>query len=366
MIGMTVKGIHSAGFLEQIDRNKERNSQSMGEYNFEEAMSGQIAGQEPAQESREVVEEDNELAGVASYQSMISARAYYAVDKVSNGAASECEVRGISYEDADYAKICTEKGVVYKAQVSIEDNQVYVEQKKDDGTVTGYLVDMNKVSGEGASAENASAVEQFALEAWEQEKSKEKPDTDTAFAQALEKFYAYAEERVKNGPPKFAIGAAELTIDEWDKLIKSVDKDIDTAKKEMRDRIEKEQEKAEKEAVEALIAERKAQMKGSYAHVFGNSPIMEYNGAVFHYDEEGALCLGDTSNKDDIITVYLEDGGMLKVNRDNLEDLAHAISMFLPEDINRILRAIAEDVKCQEKLKEIESTEFQTAEKLRE
>lgn len=355
---MTIKGVHTAGFLEQINRNKERNSQSMGEYNFEDTMSEQIAEQEGmTQDVRETDEEDNELAGAVSYQSMISARAYYAVDKVSNGAASECEVRGISYEDADYAKICTEKGAVYKAQVFLEDNQVYVEQKKDDGTVTGYLIDVDKVLTEAASA-----VEQIAMEAWEQEKSKETIDTESAFAQALEKFYVYAEERVKNGPPKFAIGSAAYTTEEWDKLIKSVDKDIDTAKEELRDRIRKEEEEAEKEAVEALIAERKAQMEKPYAHVFGNSPVMEYNGVVFHYDADGALCLGDTSSKDDIITVYLEDGGMLKVNRDNLGDLSKAISMFSPEDINRILRAISEDAKCQEKLKEIESMELQAVE----
>ena len=31
------------------------------------------------------------------------------------------------------------------------------------------------------------------------------------------------------------------------------------------------------------------------------------------------------------------------VNRDNLSDLSQAITMFCPEDINRIMTAIAED-----------------------
>ena len=42
------------------------------------------------------------------------------------------------------------------------------------------------------------------------------------------------------------------------------------------------------------------------------------------------------------------------MNRGSIGDLSKAISMFSPEDINRILQAISQDAKCQNKLKEIE------------
>ena len=359
---MKIKGLHSADYLAQIDRSTKRNASDIGEYSFGDAMSEQIGGQESTpQEEKETVGDQEGLADMASYQSMISFRAYYAVDKASNGAASECEVKYISYENADYAKISTEKGVVYKAQVFFESNQVYVEQKKEDGTVTGYLVDRNKIS-----KETSSAIEEIALEAWEQERAGEETDTDTEFKQELEKFYAYAEDRVKNGPPKFAIGASELSVEEWDRLIQSVDRDIDAARQELRERVEREAEKAEQEAVRALIEKRKEQLEKPYSQILnrGNSPAMEYNGVTFHYDEEGALCLGDTGSREDCIIVYLEDGGTLKVNRDSIGDLSKAVSMFSPEDINRILRAISEDAKCREKLKEIEDTALKAAEEI--
>ena len=40
------------------------------------------------------------------------------------------------------------------------------------------------------------------------------------------------------------------------------------------------------------------------------------------------------------------------VNRDNLSDLSQAITMFCPEDINRIMTAIAEDKRAQQMLLE--------------
>ena len=50
----------------------------------------------------------------------------------------------------------------------------------------------------------------------------------------------------------------------------------------------------------------------------------------------------------------LSGGGTLQVNRDNLDDLAKAIGMFSPEDVNLILRAISKDTQCQRKLMEID------------
>lgn len=97
-------------------------------------------------------------------------------------------------------------------------------------------------------------------------------------------------------------------------------------------------------------------VKGTpYSYLADENGIIEHNGVIFTTDyEKNAICLGDMSNEDDIITVYLSNGGSLRVNRSNTGDLGRAISMFNPEDINRIMSAVAEDTHCRRKLNEIE------------
>lgn len=83
--------------------------------------------------------------------------------------------------------------------------------------------------------------------------------------------------------------------------------------------------------------------------------VIEYNGVCFLCDEKtNSICLGDMTNPEDVITVALSDGGHLKVNRDNLGDLAKAAGMFSPEDLNLIMRAIARDTKVQSMKQELE------------
>lgn len=97
-------------------------------------------------------------------------------------------------------------------------------------------------------------------------------------------------------------------------------------------------------------------VKGTpYSYLADENGIIEYNGIIFTTDyEKNAICLGDMGNEDDIITVCLSNGGSLRVNRSNTGDLGKAISMFTPEDINRIMSALAEDTHCRRKLNEIE------------
>ena len=64
--------------------------------------------------------------------------------------------------------------------------------------------------------------------------------------------------------------------------------------------------------------------------------------------------MGDVTNSKDCITVGLEKGGSLVFNRNNIDDLVRAIDMFSPEDINRIMRAIAEDAKIRQVKMQIE------------
>ena len=83
-----------------------------------------------------------------------------------------------------------------------------------------------------------------------------------------------------------------------------------------------------------------------YGHLAENGVIL-HKGAVFVCDADNSrLCLGDVSDSSKCISIPLSGGGSLVVNRDNLNQLAKAIDMFTPEDINRIMRAISQDNKC--------------------
>lgn len=86
--------------------------------------------------------------------------------------------------------------------------------------------------------------------------------------------------------------------------------------------------------------------------------VIEYNGVVFVCDyDHNRLTLGDTSNEKDCINIPLSGGGSLLVNRNNIDALSKAIGMFSPEDVNRILRALAQDKKIQEMKKELDDME---------
>lgn len=70
--------------------------------------------------------------------------------------------------------------------------------------------------------------------------------------------------------------------------------------------------------------------------------VIEYEGVVFVCDyDHNRLTLGDTSNEKNCINIPLSGGGSLLVNRNNIDSLSKAIGMFSPEDVNRILRALA-------------------------
>lgn len=181
--------------------------------------------------------------------------------------------------------------------------------------------------------------------------------------------------KIKDGEtePTFSIGAESYTVKEWDKLIAKVDKNNEAVRKEQEQRKEiQEKEALEKKKnrqtdfvsiLEGSDTKRNymiEKMNGTYqpsfpyeAYADGNT--ITYNGVVFSCDKEkNAICLGDMSNKGDVLTIPLEGGGSLMVNRNSIGMLAGAMSMFSPEDANRIMRAIADDKKAQETQKEIE------------
>lgn len=106
--------------------------------------------------------------------------------------------------------------------------------------------------------------------------------------------------------------------------------------------------------------------KVPYGHL-AKDGVITYNGVTFTCDEKtNSICLGDTSDKKNTINIPLSGGGHLKVNRANLGQLSKAISMFSPEDVNRILRAIHLDTKVQSVQKEVEDLEAGVGEEIAE
>lgn len=93
-----------------------------------------------------------------------------------------------------------------------------------------------------------------------------------------------------------------------------------------------------------------------YNHMADENNIIHYKGTTFIGDSEtNTICLGDMSEEDNILSIPLSDGGTLKVNRDNISQLAKSIDMFAPADINRIMKAISTDAKVKQKENQIEA-----------
>lgn len=97
--------------------------------------------------------------------------------------------------------------------------------------------------------------------------------------------------------------------------------------------------------------------KVPYGHL-AKDGVITYNGVTFVCDERtNSICLGNMEDKSQVITVTLSGGGHLKVNRKNIGELSRAAGMFSPEDLNLIMRAIAQDTKIQSVKKEIDDME---------
>lgn len=108
-------------------------------------------------------------------------------------------------------------------------------------------------------------------------------------------------------------------------------------------------------ALQHIANERAAADDGVPYSYMAKDGIIDYKGVIFVCDtEHKSLCLGNMSDPKKCLNIPLSGGGSLVVNRDNLGDLAKAIGMFSPEDVNLILRAIAEDAKIQQMQQEID------------
>lgn len=102
-----------------------------------------------------------------------------------------------------------------------------------------------------------------------------------------------------------------------------------------------------------------------YSFLADENSQIHYNGVTFQCDaKSNSLCLGDMSNEKQILTIPLSEGGSLKVNVNNIDDLAKAIGMFSGADQKRILDALALYAKTLNKKNEIEANINQVYENL--
>lgn len=116
---------------------------------------------------------------------------------------------------------------------------------------------------------------------------------------------------------------------------------------------------------EAYAAKIASEKHAPYDDMADEAGFITYHGVIFHCDKENnQLTLGDVSNPDNTITIPLEKGGSLVVNRENIGDLSRAITMFSGEDVRRIMTAIAQDAQCTRKQNEIDEMEHETGMKL--
>lgn len=182
-------------------------------------------------------------------------------------------------------------------------------------------------------------------------------------------------EKLKNGDAEEAIvtGGNAFTESVWNKMLEGVDNYLDEVKEEQKIRFAKmDEEQQEKELLQKRLMQKEMQAESNIKEVLvartggtldvpygylAKNGVIEYNGVIFVCDEiHNAICLGDMTDETNVLSIPLTEGGCLKVNRDNLNDLAKAISMFSPEDIRRIMEAIATDAKCQQMQQEMDET----------
>lgn len=391
---MTVNGIGNKSFMEKI-----AGSYQKGKPEEKRKAFGDIAGNLGGR-SRELKEEkDTEntkstktgSVQVDYHSGKISTKlAVSDTGRIHMESTMECEARHITYAQSDQVKLYAVSGYTLKAKTVLDEHKVYIEQTNEDGTVQGYMVNPLKVP-----EDTTNPVELLAKDCWENTRellnggtfadaTEEEPQEPKTFEEALLEFYDFVEERVKNGPPKIQTGGGEFSIEEWDKLLEEVDGALDAFKEELRERIAKakakellsndtektalanaaDDEAEEEEAVEGTKAPQRGssfmdlisgKKKAPYSYLADESGMINYKGVIFFCDDEKQqITLGDVSDEKNTITVPLSGGGCLKVNRDNIGDLAKAIGMFSPEDVNRILRAIAQDNKAREMQREID------------
>ncbi len=124
-------------------------------------------------------------------------------------------------------------------------------------------------------------------------------------------------EKLKTGEtqPSFAIGAESYTVNEWDKLIHKFDKNLENDKESL--------------SVDLSVPETTKRnyffekINGTYKgpavpyEYLAKDGVITYKGVIFTCNSDwNAICLGDMSNRKNVLTIPLSEGGCLMVNRD--------------------------------------------------
>lgn len=238
---MIVSGIREQIYQEKTD-DREKVKKKKGDgfaYHLQKSYEEKCSKEE---EVENAVYQELQTEQQISYSGIGGFGSIYGKGTISGGvlskAVTQCESKNLSAKEADYVKNSIEQGYLLKAALSEDEKNVYIEQKMQDGTVKAYQVDLTKVQ-----QDTGNPIEQTAIRCAQQGK---KESVDDSWKEALEQFAGYVKDRIENGPPKFAIGASELSVEEWDKLLGSLDDTIEAVKEEQKQRLEK-QERMEKE-----------------------------------------------------------------------------------------------------------------------
>lgn len=302
---MTVRGISGQGFYEKIQKQKRRDSQDGTQ--AEMAFSNNLAENDLFHKSlkeqnrienrieNEKSETDEVQAVNSSFydNSLHTSMVLRESGRVQLQAVVECSARHITYAQSDNVKVSVENGYTFKAQVHLDAHKVYIEKKSENGEVKGY-----EINPLALNQNTEDPMEQMALETWElarrafmgenifhkidpkeetrrlinqkkdlskdgdkdvqnEEVQDEKSYEDMTIEEAMQKFYDFVEDRIKNGDPKYQIGAAEMSVKEWNRLLEKIDDEIDAAKEQLREEVRKAKEEAKKATSKADVVEKK-------------------------------------------------------------------------------------------------------------
>lgn len=365
---MTVRGIENS-YIYKASQNgrKQEKDNPVGGF-----LSG-MSGEEEKREERTSLKGRVDASAVYAYQKAASANPVKETENVVSTAASETVVRNLSYAESDAVVVDVLGGCTMKAKADVAGRSVYIEVKTEAGEVKAYEVDPFHVPRGTENPMEALALTCYRKAAAETA-SAEQEDTQTAENDNSEAGTVVDGEKDENADGSIQVPGAEkaeryaykpqyiseMTNEEWEALLKKTDVEIESAKELSRLHKEEMEEKAEERAIDRR-SRLQSRLDGTgqkyvpYSYMADENGVIEYKGVVFQCDyETGALCLGDMSKESKVLTIPLSEGGCLKVNRDNIGQLASAIGMFSPEDVNRILRAIAQDARVRQAEQELD------------
>lgn len=376
---MTLNRISSSCFYDKMQGNKEQQTSKLS---TEQAFLNRYNSKDTGDVSDPVLEETSRTNCLSTSILLHSS------GKLSIQATVECSARHISYDEADHVKTFVESGYTLKAQVSVTRHKVYIEKKSEDGSVSAYEVDPLQLT-----SDTEDPIEQMALESWELAKRSlageepffEELDSSNSYMnksieEAITDFYHFIEDRIKNGDPKYQTGGSEISVKDWKRLMEYIDDTMEQVREEQIARLfEDLTSSSESTSDEDSVSEPAPAVRGSrlmnriegkqapYSSLANEDGVIEYNGVILQCDfDNNRLMLGNCSNLDNCIRVPLSGGGEFVFNRDQLSNISKIISMFSPEDQNRIMRAISLDKQCRKQLKEIEDTVTESVENVSE